>query len=88
MMRMSGGPYSAPIERWFIDGQWQNRPPKAPAAGYANTAQNLAAAIRTGEPLVCDGQQGRISRFVLDAMYESAQGSGAWVNIPDIAVAS
>jgi hypothetical protein len=39
---------------------------------------NLAAAIRTGAPLVCSGRDGRRSRIVLDAMYASSADGGQW----------
>jgi predicted dehydrogenase len=83
----SSGPYGAPLEHWFLDGQWQPRLPESSPLKWANCAQNLAAAIRTGAPLVCDGRDGRRSRAVLEAMYASADGDGRWVDVtaPEVA---
>jgi predicted dehydrogenase/sugar phosphate isomerase/epimerase len=76
-----GGPYSVPIEQWHVRGNWEELPPEPEMLPWTNMAQNLAAAIRTGAKLVCDGRDGRRSRLVLDRMYESAAKDGVWVGV-------
>jgi predicted dehydrogenase len=76
-----GGPYAVPIEQWNLSGSWEDSPPEPKMPPWTNMAQNLAAAIRTGAPLICDGRDGRRSRLVLDRMYESAAKDGAWVQV-------
>ena len=76
-----GGPYATPIERWHVNGHWEDLPPEPDMPRWTNLAQNLAAAIRTGAELICDGRDGRRSRLVLDRMYESATKDGAWVQL-------
>lgn len=78
-----GGPASTPIERWHIDGRWEDAPPQPDMPIWTNTAQNLAAAIRTGAELICDGRDGRRSRLVLDRMYASAAADGAWMEVKE-----
>ena len=53
------------------------------ALAVAWVGENLAAAIRTGAELICDGRDGRRSRLVLDRMYESATKDGAWVEVEE-----
>lgn len=76
-----GGPYSVPVEQWNVGGTWEETLPAPKMPLWTNMAQNLAAAIRTGAPLVCDGRDGRRSRLVLDRMYDSAARDGAWVEV-------
>jgi predicted dehydrogenase/sugar phosphate isomerase/epimerase len=76
-----GGPYPAPIERWHVNGDWERVPQAVQMPPWTSMAQNLAAAIRHGAELICDGRDGRRSRLVLDSMYESAARHGAWVEV-------
>jgi predicted dehydrogenase len=76
-----GGPYPAPIERWHVNGEWERVPQEPRMPPWTSMAQNLAAAIRHGAELICDGRDGRRSRLVLDSMYESAARHGAWVEV-------
>jgi predicted dehydrogenase len=76
-----GGPYSVPIQRWFTNGSWQSEAPHPAEPAWNNCMQNLADAIRTGAPLVCDALDGRRSRLALDAMYASAAEDGAWTDL-------
>lgn len=80
-VHITGGPYPVPVERWFTKGQWETTLPEPELPPWGNLAQNFAAAIRAGAPLVCDGRDGRRSRLVLDRMYESAERGGAWVEV-------
>ena len=77
----SGGPYKVEVERWFTGDAWEDSLPQPDLLPWSNLAQNLAAAVRQGAPLVCDGRDGRRSRLVLDAMYASARQDGAWVEV-------
>ncbi len=81
LVRRQGGPYTCPVERWFVGRKWEESAPEMELLPWRSSAQNFAAAIRTGAPLVCDGRDGRRSRQVLDAMYRSAEQDGVWVNV-------
>jgi predicted dehydrogenase/sugar phosphate isomerase/epimerase len=83
MTYLFGGPYPAPIERWHVNGDWERVPQAVQMPPWTSMAQNLAAAIRTGAPLICDGRDGRRSRLVLDSMYESAARHGAWIEVEE-----
>ncbi len=76
----SGGPHEKPQTRWYLNKKWSEQPPVTVESPWLNAADNMAAAIRSGAALVCDGRAGRQSRAVLDAMYESAlRRNGDWV---------
>ncbi|OPZ02047.1 MAG: hypothetical protein BWZ10_03388 [candidate division BRC1 bacterium ADurb.BinA364] len=78
----SGGPFAAPMAKWFRDGAWSDEAPLRASVEWANSADNMAAAIRSGAPLLCDGEEGRRSRLTLDAMYRSArEAGGGWVDV-------
>ncbi len=80
--RAAGGPLEKPLERWFLDGAWGDKPPAHVTSEWTSCADNFAAALRTGAPLVCSGRDGRRTQAVLDAMYRSAYDhDGAWVNV-------
>lgn len=79
---ITGGPFSARVERWFTNHKWETTPVEVELMPWANSVQNFAAAIRTGAPLICDGPDGRRSRLVLDTMYESAGNNGTWMDVP------
>ncbi|MDA3963352.1 MAG: TIM barrel protein [Planctomycetota bacterium] len=76
----SGGPETA-ATRWWKDGSWSDQAPLPAASTWLNSADNLAAHLRSGAPLACDGRDGARSRQVLDAMYTSARNDGAWTAI-------
>jgi hypothetical protein len=44
-------------------------------------SDNFAYSVRTGAPLDICGEQGRLSRLILDALYKSAQDQGHWVAV-------
>ena len=79
----AGGPFEKPLERWFQDGAWGDRPTTIRAESkWLNAADNFAAAIRTGAELVCSGRDGRRTQSVLDAMYRSAyENDGGWTAV-------
>lgn len=78
------GPVGPSWTRWYTDKAWQDKAPFTVEPPWLNAADNLAAAIRTGAPLVCSGRDGRRSRQVLDAMYHSAYDCGGnWVELPE-----
>ena len=81
-----GGPLDERQDRWFIDGAWSDTPPEAVESEWLNAADNMAAAIRAGAPLVCDGRDGRRTQSILDAMYRSAYNGGDWADVmPELA---
>jgi predicted dehydrogenase/sugar phosphate isomerase/epimerase len=64
---------------WWRDGTWSEQAPLPPAGpDWINTPDNMAAALRSGAPLVCDGLAGQASRRVLEACYASAAAGGIW----------
>ena len=66
----------------ILDDVWADDPPEAVESDWINSMDNFAAALRTGAPLACDGREGRRSRAILDAMYESAyKHDGAWLEV-------
>ncbi len=78
----SGGPYEKGGDRWYLDGAWTDQAPTIVKSEWMNAADNMAAAIRTGAPLVCDGRDGRRSQAILDAMYRSAYDNGGdWTDV-------
>ena len=78
----AGGPIHEVEERWFLDGVWQDDPPRVVEPEWLNVMDNLAGAIRDGAPLVADGRTGRRTQAVLDGMYRSAyEADGAWVDV-------
>lgn len=71
--------------RWYLDEKWTDKAPVTVEKTWANAADNMAAAIRTGAALTCDGASGAETRAVLEAMYESARfNEGKWVMIADV----
>lgn len=79
---VGGGPFAKPETKWFVDGKWSGTAPRAGQGEWLNTADNVAAALRQGAPLVCDGREGRRTQSVLDAMYRSAYAAdGGWVDV-------
>lgn len=89
--RSEGGPFGEKKEhhRWYLaqdeaglTGHWQTRPPVYAESEWMNSADNMAAAIRTGAPLVSSGHEGRATQSILDAMYCSAYDAGGdWVAV-------
>jgi predicted dehydrogenase/sugar phosphate isomerase/epimerase len=76
-----GGPFDAPRSKWFADGAWRDDPPREVRSEWLNAADNFAAALRTGAPLVCPGRDGRRTQAVLHALYRSAYGDQGWVEV-------
>ncbi len=57
--------------RWFFSDERVMPPEVEPP--FANSVENMVAAIREGAPLVCDGREGRKSLELLTAIYRAAQ---------------
>jgi predicted dehydrogenase len=57
--------------RWFFRDESVTPPEIEPP--FANSAENMVAAIKNGAPLICDGREGRKSLELLTAIYKSAQ---------------
>lgn len=66
---------------WYRNNAWSSDAPEKIEAPWLNPCDNFAAAVRTGEPLLCSGRDGRRSQAILDAMYRSAYGDGGWVKV-------
>jgi len=83
----SGGPFEAPLARWWKEGAWSEKAPLSVESEWLNAADNFAAAVRSGVPLTCPGRDGRRSQSILDAMYRSAyEADGGWVAVePELA---
>ena len=58
-----------------------DEPPRRVQSPWLNAADNFAAALRTGAPLVCSERDGRRTQAILDAMYKSAYGRKGWVRV-------
>jgi predicted dehydrogenase len=56
---------------WFFRDESVTPPEIEPP--FANSAENMVAAIKNGAPLICDGREGRKSLELLTAIYKSAQ---------------
>ncbi|NLD72701.1 MAG: hypothetical protein GX649_08290, partial [Chloroflexi bacterium] len=76
-----GGMNDKPTTWWFMNKEWTHQAPELVEPEWLNAADNMAAAIRTGAALACDGRDGRRSQSILDAMYRSAYASGEWVDV-------
>lgn len=81
LSKVSGGPYTAELTRWYLGGAWSDQAPECVEPPYQSSADNFCAAVRMGVPLVCDGRDGRRSQAILDAMYRSAYSGGGWVDV-------
>jgi UDP-N-acetyl-2-amino-2-deoxyglucuronate dehydrogenase len=76
-----GGMNDKPTVWWYLNKEWSQESPEAIQPEWLNAADNMAAAIRTGAALTCDGRDGRRSQAILDAMYRSAYSGGDWVDV-------
>lgn len=61
-------------EQWFLDGKWQESPPDY-LVNLSSATTRFARAIRLGEPMPVDGEEGLRSLAVLRAMYAAAEQS-------------
>ena len=76
-----GGP-GKPATQWYLNDAWTDVDLEGAQSPWLNSADNLAAAIRTGAELVCSGRDGRRSRAILDTMYRSAYSAGGgWLDV-------
>lgn len=69
---------------WWKENKWSEDSPYPTVKEWNQGADNFANAIRTGDPLIVAAEEGYISRYVLDKMYESAKNNGEWVAIEDV----
>lgn len=77
----SGGPEGE--HAWWSKpgGGWTEECPVDVVPKWRQGSDNFANSVRTGAPLDICGEQGRLSRIILDAIYESAYNGGDWVDI-------
>jgi len=81
-----GGMNDMPATWWYLGKDWTHEAPERVEPQWLNAADNMAAAIRTGAALTCDGRDGRRSQSILDATYRSAYSGGGWVDVtPELA---
>ncbi len=76
---LSGGP-EGNRTYWTKDGSWSEEAPYPYEREWAQGSDNFAYVLRMGGTLVADAQKGRLARFVLDKMYESAYHGEGWVD--------
>lgn len=76
----SGGPEGEHIY-WWQNGKWSEDSPYTVKKEWNQAADNFANALRTGDALIVPAENGILSRFVLDKMYESAMKDGEWVEL-------
>ena len=60
----------------FLEGMEDRATALQRAVPIQNVVEDVVSAVRDGTPLVCDGEQGRRSVAVLNAIYESARANG------------
>ena len=60
----------------FLEGMETREDSLQRVAPVQNIVEDVVSAVRDGTPLVCDGQQGRRSVAVLNAIYASARANG------------
>ena len=66
---------------WWQDGNWTEKTPYPYEREWRQGSDNFAYCLRTGEKLVVGAEEGLLSRYILDKMYESAKGDENWVKI-------
>jgi predicted dehydrogenase/sugar phosphate isomerase/epimerase len=77
-----GGPFEKQTTKWYYDNAWRADAPATAEPEWFNSMDNFAAALREGAPLTATGRDGRVSRTILDAMYQSAREAGGdWVAV-------
>jgi predicted dehydrogenase/sugar phosphate isomerase/epimerase len=76
----SGGP-EGEHSWWGRQGSWTETCPFKVEQPWRQGSDNFAYSVRTGAPLDICGEQGRLSRLILDALYKSAQDQGHWVAV-------
>ena len=70
------------MTKWYYDNAWRTNAPAESEPEWFNSMDNFAAAIRDGATLTATGQDGRVSRAILDAMYKSSREvNGDWVDV-------
>lgn len=81
----AGGPEGSHTY-WNAEDGWTEDSPYPFTREWNQAADNFANALRTGEKLIVSAEEGAISRYVLDRMYESAKNGGEPVRINKEAV--
>lgn len=79
----SGGPEGDSLRWCEKGGAWSDTAPFPQAERFRQGSDAFAYSLRTGEPLLMTGEEGRMSRVILDAIYDSARNHGGnWVTVP------
>lgn len=80
----SGGAHERPRTLWHLGESWSDEDPVDDEPRWKNSADNLAAHLRSEAPLIASGEDGWRTQSILEAMYQSAlDGHGAWVATAD-----
>ncbi len=79
-MQCMGGP-EGDHTFWYADDKWTEVGPYPFERKWRQGSDNFAHCLRTGDELVATAEDGRLARYVLDKMYESAKGDENWVEI-------
>lgn len=66
---------------WWKDGRWSEESPYHYDREWCQASDNFAYCLRMNDDLLVPAENGRISRLVLDKMYESAKTDENWVKI-------
>ncbi len=76
----SGGP-EGEHTWWGKNGTWSEACPYPVEQAWRQGSDRFAYSVRTGAPLGISGEQGLLSRRILDALYASASQEGRWVDV-------
>ena len=79
-MQCMGGP-EGDHTYWWNGDKWSEQVPYPYKREWRQGSDNFAYCLRTGEDLAVTAEDGRIARYVLDKMYESAKSDENWVAI-------
>ena len=79
-MQCMGGP-EGDHTFWYANDKWTEVGPYPFERKWRQGSDNFAYCLRTGDKLVATAEDGRLARYVLDKMYESAKSDENWVEI-------
>lgn len=79
-LNASGGPEGDQIH-WYSDGKWSQETPFPCKQKWQNVCDQFAYCLRMGAPLEATAEKGRLTRRILDSMYESARHDGVWTPV-------
>lgn len=74
--------FSGETKWFFLDGMADRQEKLQRLTAPQNIVEDVISALCHGTPLLCDGDQGRLSIELLTAVYESARNGGLPVDLP------